>query len=100
SFCPCARFPPRISIWSCVASCSLTDTPPVRVRTMSMADLWEGMADYGTTRAGQRARAGPPSRVLTLFRTRRQRVAARVALYGGLLLVGLPWAFSEVLVRS
>jgi pimeloyl-ACP methyl ester carboxylesterase len=34
------------------------------------------------------------------FATRRSRVVARLALYGGAILVGLPLAFSEVMIRA
>jgi len=34
------------------------------------------------------------------FATRRARVLARLGLYGGALLVGLPFAFSEILIRA
>ena len=36
----------------------------------------------------------------SVFRTRRSRVLARVLLYGGLLFVGLPFAFSQVMIGT
>jgi pimeloyl-ACP methyl ester carboxylesterase len=38
--------------------------------------------------------------VLRLGRTPRQRLAARLLLYGGLLVVGLPWSFSQMLIGT